>query len=873
MSSFYCLHLNRKFLAVKFIYCGLLHLAFPILSNAQSLSPFADKPCRSYSSSTELRWGDAPVNDFGPLDVKFDFSGIRSLNPIPAPGIHPRILITPKDLPDLRNRLKNTLCGKMMWNKILSYSNGLRGTYDDNADYAKPDVWKGRFGGSHGHTQMLYYHDAGNAFNPKNRGYARLISGDLTLNPSPYWSVMSMEAYRCLIEDDKVAGANLGKAVLTALRHDQAVRDQERAAKHQTGPIDHPVSGGAGGQELGWIYDLGYNHFDSETRTAIHDELANTTWYHDNYGTFNDPERASSNWATFGYWWVPLLAIEGEPGYNAIKLAGVYRGYRNYFSYGVLPSGAVFEGEAKAQMGMDGVIAFARRGLLNLAGHPHLRAYLMNYLPHSIMPNPDFKARSSSFPPGGFVKYDRLGGTGNILGIDAFGLKYLFPKDPVADWVFRVAVGDDYLRAPDGDNPGYWNQLLIAAMMPSDYDPANSDPAKLGLGLTFVAGDRALVMTRSGWDRDALMLNLHVRGVNGGHPYADRNSLFFSGKGRVWVGLNQWLPDSDQQAQVQIDDWTQNTITPGRLIDGVDQPMATFAVGDSSYCWNWNLDRVDNNPTTHHPYTLRELGDGHSPYKPGEPWELHSYNDFTYTPVPLPGAQKPLYQLQSWIGLPGVLTPMSKKPNHPVIKAFRTTGIVRGAHPYALVLDDIQADKSTHDYNFRLLLEKDLSIQPDVIDGFTLDDKVLQGTAGPVDSPVAPTPAELAVEQPKLLVRVLRCDLSDPKGKLTSTYEVSKDKHNYILSLKATSVEPKFIVLLYPYRKADPMPVTRWDAGHTVMSIAFPDYTDHIATTTSASGKTDIAISRTEGGRTTTLALVNKPLKPFEDTPVAGKHN
>ena len=220
--------------------CVLLILALPILGNGQPALSFSDKPCRSYSSSTELRWGDAPVNDFGPLNVKFDFSGIRPLNPVPPPGIHPRILITPRDLPELRSRLRNTHCGQMMWNKILSYSNALRGNYDEHADYAKPDVWNGRFGGSHGHVRLLYYHEAGNPFNPKNRGYARLISGDPTVNPGPYWSVMSMEAFRCLIEDDRVAGANLGKAVLTAMRHDQASSDQERAAKHQNGPDRSP---------------------------------------------------------------------------------------------------------------------------------------------------------------------------------------------------------------------------------------------------------------------------------------------------------------------------------------------------------------------------------------------------------------------------------------------------------------------------------------------------------------------------------------------------------------------------------------------------------------------------------------------------------
>ena len=373
------------------------------------------------------------------------------------------------------------------------------------------------------------------------------------------------------------------------------------------------MSGGAGGQELGWIYDLGYNFFNTEQRAAIHKELADTTWYHDNYGTFNDAERASSNWATFGYWFVPLLAIEGEPGFNDLKYAGLVRGWRNYYNYGVFASGAVFEGEAKAQMGADGIIAFARRTQPNLAGHPHLRAYATSFLPQSIMPNPDFVERVSNFPPGGFIRYDRLGGAGNILAIDAFGLKYLFPQDPVMDWVYRVAVGENYERLPSGDNPGYWNELLIAAMLPADFDPANSDPGKLGLPLTYVAGERALVITRSGWDKEALMMNFHVRGVNGGHPYADRDSILLAGKGRVWAGLNQWIPDSDQQSLVTIDDWSQDTLTPARLVSVVDHPLATFAVGDASYCWNWHLSRVDSNPATHRPYTAAELGDGKSP--------------------------------------------------------------------------------------------------------------------------------------------------------------------------------------------------------------------------------------------------------------------
>jgi hypothetical protein len=773
----------------------------PLIVGAET-SPFADKPCKSYSSSVDIAWGTIKADDFGPMKIVFDQRGVRQPGPVPPPGVHPRILITPDDLPDLRQKLKTTRCGRMMWNKILSYSNALRGTYDENADYAKPDFHQGDSGGSHGHIKLLYYKSPGNPFNPATRGYARLIEGDLTSKPGDYWPVLSMEAYRCLIENDAIAGAALGKAVMTAMHIDQASRAQAREAKHQTGPIDRPVSGGAGGQELGWIYDLGYNFFNSEQRAAIHKELADTTWYHDNYGSFNEAERTYSNWATFGYWFVPLLAIEGEPGFNDLKYAGLVRGFRNFFTYGVFPSGAVFEAEAKVQMGADGIIAFARRGQPNLAGHPHLRAYAMDFLPQSIMPNPDFVERSSSFPPGGFIRYDRLGGAGNILGVDAVGLKYLFPKEPVVDWVYRVAVGDNYERLPSGDNPGYWNQLLIAAMLPADYDPANSDPGKLGLPLTYVAGERALVITRSGWDKDALMMDLHVRGVNGGHPYADRNTILFTGKGRIWSGLNQWLPDNDQQSLVSIDDWSQDALTPARLVSVTDRPLATFAVGDASYCWDWHMVRIDSNPVTHRPYTPADLGDGKSPAPNGGTWERHSINDFAFIKVPTPGFDDPLYLQKSWIGLPGVITPVMRKKNESVIKAYRTIGIIRGTHPYALVVDDVQADKTPHTYDWRMLMEKDLTIgttEPAARSPGSMCDVTLIAKEMHVSSPdkIAADSVKFSANDPKLLVRVLRCDQSDPQLKLEPTMAESRKKDNTLFSLKGAR-NNKLIQISFP---------------------------------------------------------------------------
>ena len=246
-------------------------------------------------------------------------------------------------------------------------------------------------------------------------------------------------------------------------------------------------------------------------------------------------------------------------------------------------------------------------------------------------------------------------------------------------------------------------------------------------------------------------------------------------------------------------------------------------------------------------------------------WERHSYNDFAFTKVPSPGFDEPLYLLKSWIGLPGVITPMMRKKNESVIKAYRTTGIVRGAHPYALVVDDIQADKTPHTYDWRLLMEKDLAIgstEPTPQSQGSMCDVTLVAKEMRVSNvdKIAAAAVSYSANDPKLLIRVLRCDQADTQRKLEPTMFESKKKDNNIFSLKVSSVEPRFMVMLYPYRPGEPVPTTTWDAGHNAFTVAFPEYSDRITTSQAISGKTDLIIVRAENGKTNVLAAVNQPV-------------
>lgn len=683
-------------------------------NEAPTTSPFVNRVVDSYSDSNDpvtnekriLHWGDLKPNDFGPRAIQFSDDGLRKLRPAPAPGIHPRILFTPGDLPDMRQRLKQTTAGQIMYSHLLAYSAALRGRYDENAAYARPDLWNGNYRGSHGNIQLWYYHDKDSPFNPANRVFEGLVAGDQAVDPKLLWPIFALDAFRCLIDDDRAGAQQLAKAVNTAMLHDQAARTADRAAKNVAKPLSAPVSGGAGGQDFGYLYDFLYNYLTPAQQTAWHDELAASSWSHDNYGTFNAAVSTRSNWATFTYWLIPLLAIEGDPGYNALKAEGIYRGYRNFLTYGIFPSGAVVEGEAKDQLGGDGLVAMAMRRRPDLFGHPFLKAYATDFLPHSIVPNPSYKNAQSDFANGPFLKFDLLGGIGMINAADALTLKYMFPNDKRIDWVYRNEVGESYETLPNRGISGYWDDLLLAAVFATDFDPANNDPSKLGLGLTFFSGERAMLLTRSDWSRNAMELAMHTRQLNGGHAFADRNSIFLFAQGRAWVPLNQRNGDTTAQSEVVIDNRQQNVNSPGRLVDYQDRPSATFAVGDASYAWSWNLDTLSYSSG----YTADQIRAGKVKLTPGWEPELHSINDFAYTKMPDDYANAPLFHLHGWIAQDGLYTPIVRQPNYPVLKAFRTAGLVRGANPYSLVIDDIQKDASPHHYDWQLLLEQDLGI-------------------------------------------------------------------------------------------------------------------------------------------------------------------
>jgi hypothetical protein len=852
----------------------------------------------SYSDTTDpvtnepltYIWSQYPANDYGPDPVTYNTTtSMTPISALPAAGVHPRLLFTAADLPAIQCRLTGNNCmgsntvtvsGQLLYKKLQQYDAGLKGIYSDTASYTIPDYLNGAYEGSHGNTEMRDYKDAGSLWYPANNVYNDLANGiqpisvttGLTLNTTTIWPVFAYEALYCLINNDTAGMQKLLSAATFELTNEQTAR----TAANTPTPYVATAGSGNAGFYFGYIYDWAYNSMTSAQLSQWTSELQNTTWAADNYGTLNAAVASRSNWATFTYRTPQILDLYGETGYNDIKLAGLQRGMQNFMTYGIFPSGAYIEGEAKDQLGAEALIMLARTGFQNLFQHPNLQAYVNKFLPASVIPNPAWTDPGSSFPPGPFLRYDLLGGTGEMNNVDSEVLHYMFPNNPVVDWMYQLQQGSNYQSMAIGyssvvtGDGAYFDDLLTGVAYMTDFNPANT-ATSLNLPLSYFSGERALMMARSDWSTNAMMLNMHTREFNGGHPMDDRNAIYIFGAGRGWSAINQHNSLNNAQSIVNIDAPASSTTpiagettppvqgvtTPGRMVDFQDQPYATFAVGDASYCWDY-IDTTSNGG-----YSPSEIAAGDFKVPSGSTYETHSKNSFAYTKLVSDEMNTPLSSLPSWIDYNGLVTPVTRAPLFatPIVKAYRTAGLVRGPSsgvtPYGLVVDDIEVSSTVaHHYDWQLLLVNYLQI---------MNETSLPSSEGVYDITLAPGGVANPGD-PVLLIRVLdmntTCTISPctPYILPISSTNTRADSYRPIFIIPSDSTSPNYKVLIFPYNLGDTLPTTTWNEAHTAVTVNMPTYTDVINFSSATSGKTDINILR--GGQS--ILNMNTPIAPFQ---------
>jgi len=364
--------------------------------------------------------------------------------------------------------------------------------------------------------------------------------------------------------------------------------------------------------------------------------------------------------------------------------------------------------------------------------------------------------------------------------------------------------------------------------MTSDYDDTgdyeSQNEAAQG-GLTFYGKERGLVITQSGYDDQALKMQLHIRQDLGGHTYGDRGSFTLSALGRSFVrNPVGYVPQTKWSSTILVNGQGIETRgiygkapQPARIIYHQDNDLATFTGGDATYAynteWYWTArESLDDHPSV--PSRLITVE------RPGtfSPVNL-TWNDFRHPDNQLVEAYGNIsfYDRAHWqfggTWKEGVQT----RQVNDLSQYYRQAGLVRGDHSYLLVVDDLHKITGglETEYEWMAQIAQDL-VEMDPADFHHPNlnaamDFVLREQA------TAPAGAEgISLGTRRLLFRVLSAEGSQPDG-LASIIQDSYGKVANRLVVKRKSERPRFRILMYPYIEGDDIPsLTSSGATHTL---------------------------------------------------------
>ncbi len=730
---------------------------------------------------------------FGAPEVfTYDYTGFAKelVKAPPAPGVHPRVLFYAEELPALREKFAKTKPGKLAME-------GIRAALADlisgpQAKYAKT------------------YADAVNG-----------VANPDIASTEPACAIVS-ETFRCLIDQDAEGGKKAAAALTTLARLQTTALDAAFAKDDQKDGAPPRLrdyqryKGYTFSGMIGLGYDFAFNAMTPTQRTVVRTLLTKATADMTAIGCEALPATpaATSNWIPMHMPMILLTAsIEDEPGSDPATYKRFVSGYQHYLGAGFFPSGEMFESMGKNFLFAENLLVIGNRGD-NLIALQKVRQQVVNYYMNAMDPW-----------GGKFTFFDSLGGRGNSTPMqDVMIVKRMFPNDPAVDFVYRNAVGDDYAffkgKAHFG-HPLLLDVSLMRAVFCVPYDESKTfaqaqAAAVQAKALTYFSDDTGNLITRDAWTSDATVLHFLTRCVAGGHVYADRSSFNLIAMGRHWVIYKPMRQVEEHYApknrSVILIDGHGPGYAMGKSVGLADQPGATFIATDTKPAFDWTTGGNNRFPKggVPSPFTGNDFRLNKSP----KPWMNISWSD-------LPNWQTSKKGSELWL------------PHYPVQRAFRTAGLVRGKHPYALVIDDYQKDADPHTYDWGMILEDD----------------VVQ---------VSTTPTQTILGEGKtgpgaryLLVRVLNANGLEPGSITVGKYDLPNPPQKRLtlnrLSVKVNTVAPDFRTLLFPYREGEEQPKTQWNADKTKLSIEWSDQKDSLEFSKPADGRTRVRVLR-DGG-------------------------
>ena len=678
--------------------------------------------------------------------TNLDANGTRVLSKLPPPGVHPRVLFTVEDLPDIAARLADDgPYGKTIVARLRREVQSVKSQSRELAELGDASVT----------LELLKKHFKSN----EGRNIA--------------WGVTSIFA---VMDDDPelknfMIRVITGYARVMLTSRAMMLGDVEGRTGYELNQnfnvwernsFDLGVCWIMGGAGMAVSYDVLYNDMTDDQRAVVRSAIAAGIKDRVSYGMDMPKGRAISNhYGYHGDLALSCAAIEGEDGYDEATYRRIEQVLTDYFTVGFTPDGACHEDTYGPNLGMRegsrGLMVLARRGK-NLFKTQQYRNFF-NYMVQSIEP----------FDEGGMVG-GASGATGGLYPTSIIMAHYLRPNDPAARHLYRWLVGPDYKRSMRWQ--GFLDYCLFG--MPMADDGWRPESAGEVLPLSEFYDRRGKLITRSDWSADALYFHFDARpdAFTIGHDTVDRGTFMLSAQGRTWVPHNNWslFRTSDCYSLVHIDGKAQGRKAPSvNFQKWNDDGDVVTAVADLKYAYDWQWSP---------PWPTED-----KKFQP--PWEPE-----TTDPRDLGWPDDPDWLPHTLYGTPDigyVGSYMWRKPFNPVMSARRGVLLKRGVQPYVVIADDIQKDDKVRRYDWMMQLADDVLLEKQ-----TGRQIVLKERSG----------------DRRLLVYVLRADGADGKrANVSATCETYKagvnnrtkeDVNGRRLVLSVDSVSPHFRILVMP---------------------------------------------------------------------------
>lgn len=773
-----------------------------------------------------------------PIKLTYDDSGFdySKLGSIPAKGSHPRIFTSPKELENIKKRLQQTHVGKMMLAQANKASDEMR-------------TGKGRWG-------KIYVALQHSEMQPEQ---ATAMGWQFT--NSIGWNFVNQLTVQGLIAQINHDATLLKETATISSRYLRMVAKYIEQLPVVQGLEDMPKEPVYWGGYLAKLYDFTATGMTNGDRSFFTQFIAAQT-----KGKYSDGMNLPPHWRRWNHiamslsYPLSLLSVEKEVTLDSRVYQRGKELAEDYYTYQFSPEGMSTEGMnytlGQSEYNISFLIAMARRGDKNILTHPHFRA-MADWFMQTLSPNPK-------------ALWHTGGDTGSISILPwtlIMTMKYFYPNDKRLDYLLANSLPTQLTDTPD----------IIAFVCCNDPEKTAEQYKgipDIEMPLTYYSSMRGAFITRNRWDQQAIKFSLEGRSDTYfiSHDHSDRGQFSLSAHGREWVVDGFRSTESKYHSVICIDGRGQGYFaTPASWLGFSDKADATFGIIDTKYCYDWMwlkspaADQMLGHKVAEKWSTgvYRNVAEKLKEYYPGEKPERDPLeNVVKYYAGNLKG--NPLiWHEDTW--------PMRLK-HYPVQYAYRTAGLVKGKHTYALIVDDIKKDDNEHLYEWLMPMPLDVELvsikQTAMVEmqnnplnlGFNkisghrkggeydmiLGDKRMKRDRRPVDDIPGGFYNSGAFKpskgDPQLLVRVLdKTPSPRPNLEVNPRLEAmehlkTEDIHQFylrsmglgkrlVIPAQCTGA-PNYKVLLFPYLHGEELPQTEWNDDRTELTVKWSDQTD-----------------------------------------------